>query len=225
MSHSPELEQAAVILLGSFNPAIFHPSWFAAHDLIPNDEQRVPKGVKLAIAHTEVTDFSTDDFTLQVQPQRFALRALNASFYESLRDLAFSTFSILHHTPIKKMGLNRNFHFRMPSAESWHEVGDRLAPKEHWTGFLHKPGMKNLTMEGARQDDYEGFIRVLVEPSGEVRPYGIHVGVNDHYEVSDPEESQGCLELIEILKNSWTESLGKAADIAHAIVFSDEKAE
>jgi len=222
MKTSPELEQASIVFLGSFNPAIFHPSWFAAHDLIPCDDQKVPKGINRTLVLPEITDFSTEDFSLQVQAQRFALRTTNASFYESLRDLAYSTFSILHHTPIIKMGLNRDFHFRMPDIDAWHEIGHRLAPKEHWKGLLHHPGLRHLSMEGERQDDYKGFIRVIVEPSNEIKPHGVHIGVNDHYEVHDPEKNKGSIELIEILQKMWSKSINSASKTAQTIIWGEE---
>lgn len=34
MSNPPEIEGISVVFLGDFNPAIFHPEWFARHGLI-----------------------------------------------------------------------------------------------------------------------------------------------------------------------------------------------
>ena len=34
----PEQKIYAIVILGDFNPAIFHPSWLAQNELIPNEE-------------------------------------------------------------------------------------------------------------------------------------------------------------------------------------------
>jgi hypothetical protein len=34
----PEIDQASLVLLGRFNPAIFQPFWFARHGIVGADE-------------------------------------------------------------------------------------------------------------------------------------------------------------------------------------------
>jgi hypothetical protein len=219
MGKRAEVETASIVLLGSFNPTIFQPAWFARHDLIVSDEEKVPKGIKLNICHPEVTDFASDDFSLQVIQQRLVFQALNASFFAALKDLAIGTFRILKHTPIVKMGLNYECHFCMTDEEEWHKVGHRLAPKESWQKVLTNPGMTSVSMEGKRTDGMKGAIHVRIEPSKIITPYGIRVFVNDHFEVVDPETNQGCGEMMEILDKYWQQSLANSEKIARAVIF------
>ncbi len=215
-------EQISIVLIGSFNPAIFQPAWFAAHDLIPSDKNKVPSAT-LNVSHPEITDFSvaghggTESFHLQVIPQRLVLTTLSTAFYDSLRDLALGTFRILSHTPIAKMGINRAFHFEMPSKDAWNSVDDRLAPKNDWRKVLKEPGLIGLTIQGQRADNYKGYIQVKLEPSAKFQ-YGVFVEVNDHFEVAKMENLQGCTELTEILANVWQASMSQAEKIARAVV-------
>ncbi len=218
MSHTLETEQVSIVLLGSFNPMIFHPSWFAAHGLVPCDDNKVPLGVQGVITHPEVMDFTTDDFHWQVVKNRLSARALSTAFYDPLKDLVLGSFKILRHTPVGKMGLNRDFHFRMPDENSWNEVGDRLAPKGPWENVLEKPGMMSVTVKSKREGGHKGFIQVKVEPSTVVKPYGVYVEVNDHFEIADLSDLQGCGELMEILRESWSDSMKRAEKIAEAVV-------
>ncbi len=217
MSHSATVEHVNIVLLGSFNPAIYQPSWFAAHGLIPSADDKTPLGTTLNVSHREVTDFKTDEFQLQVVQQRFSIRVNTASFYDGARDLVVGTFKILRHTPITKMGINSEFHFKMPDAKQWNAVGDRLAPKASW-GALTKPGMISCTMQGSRTDERTGYLRVRVEPSSVV-PSGVFVEVNDHFEASAA-GGQGCDELIEVLGDVWEESLQGAETIATSLLDS-----
>lgn len=215
-----KLERVSVVFLGSFNPAIMHPAWFASHELIQSDENNVPTGVTLHLSHRDITDFKTESFHLQVIPQRFSLTSYDSSFFDSLRDLAVGTFRILNHTPIGKMGINREFHFQLPDEKSYHQLGDRLAPKDDWRNVLDTPRLASLNMQGEREDGYTGFVRVKVEPSSQVGPWGIFVEVNDHYETPDAEAAKGCAELIGLLEQVWNQSIARSEAIAHKMIFN-----
>ena len=212
----PEIEGVGIVLVGSFNPKIFQPAWFAAENLIRKEEAQE---ANIQIIHPQVASFSLDWLHLQVTDEQFTATTTQSSFYEPLRDLVFGTFRLLRHTPIRMMGLNRDFHFRMPSEEAWHAFGHRLTPKELWASVLKEPGMRSLTMEGLRPDDLLGYIRVRVEPSIRISP-GVFINVNDHYAVKEVETSRGCDEIIDILAREWKRSLDRSAEIVSSLLQS-----
>ena len=116
------------------------------------------------------------------------------------------------------MGLNTEFHFRVPSERYWHDVGDRLAPKPDWVNILNNPGMRSLIMEGQRSDKYAGAINVNVAPSSNVQP-GIFVMVNDHFQWDDRSfRSEGTAQARRVLNEEWTTSVRNGLEIATQIV-------
>lgn len=151
---------------------------------------------------------------------RFVAQASDAGHYLALCDLVLGVFQLLEHTPFNKMGLNRFLHFRMPSEEQWHAVGDLLAPKEPWLGILGRPGLRSLYIQDAPEDLASSgaavkatpFIRV--EPSLAVSP-GVFVEVNKHHEAAGANTTSA---LIEILRSTWKSSLDNAERIAHHIL-------
>lgn len=175
-----EIDSASIIILGSFNPAIFHPVWFKANGLIKPQEV---ESAKLEVTHPFVSIFSVEWFRLQVEPERFVVQTNDEAHFELLSDLVAGTFSLLEHTPIKAMGMNRMMHFKMDSTEAWHAFGDKIAPKKVWHGIMKEPGLLSLTMQEPKEGS-ESFIRVKVEPSPQVRP-GIYIDVNNHFEIKD----------------------------------------
>jgi hypothetical protein len=202
--------------VGSFNPRIFQPAWFAAEGLIRKAEA---DEATIEVIHPEVVSFHTELFHVQVVADRFAASTGNPSFYEPIRDLVVGTFRILSHTPVYALGLNRDGHFRVDSAEAWHALGNRLVPKEPWDNLLEKPGMRSLTVEGVRPDGRKGYIRVRVEPSVKVLPHGVYVAVNDHYEVQDKAEALGCREALDVIDSSWRSFMDRTS-IATALITS-----
>lgn len=212
----PEIESVGIVLVGSFNPTIFQPAWFAAENLIREEEEQA---AKIELIHRQVAIFSLDWLHLQVTDEQFIATTSQSSFYEPLRDLVLGTFRLLRHTPIRMMGLNRDCHFRMPSEEAWHAFGHRLTPKEPWAGILKEPGMRSLTMEGLRPDNLKGYIRVRVEPSVRVH-LGVFININDHYEVEDAAIVRGCDKIIDILDREWQNSLARSAEIVSLLLES-----
>ena len=140
----------------------------------------------------------------------------SASF-KILRDIAIGTFVLLHYTPIRAIGLNRDFHFQMESKEVWHKFGDKIAPKDFWADILEKPGTRLLRMEGVRTDGYKGYIRVDASPSERVHP-GVYIAVNDHYQVGEPDTVKGAYEALEIIKAHWETSLERSKNIAQSLL-------
>ena len=100
----PELAGASIVLLGSFNPSIFHPSWFARQNLI-SPEEADADNTKVKVIHKEVTQFETENFTMQITADRFTASAKPSTPGVLLRDLVIGTFYILEHTPVHALGI------------------------------------------------------------------------------------------------------------------------
>src|SRR5437867_10843081 len=115
-----EIEGVSIVMLGSFNPAIFQPHWLGAQHLIRPEEA---ENAKIRAIQAEVADFSTEWFELQVLQNRFQILSKDPRQYGPLRDLAAAIFALLSHTPVRALGMNRSFHFKMPSLEAWHGIG------------------------------------------------------------------------------------------------------
>lgn len=208
---APEFEGLSIVLRGDFNPKILQPAWFASQKLIREEEA---EKVELRFIHHDICDFSLEWLQLQVVDDRFVASTTKPPYYELLRDLVLGTFRILRHTPLRLMGINRDMHFKMDSQETWHGIGHRLAPKELWKDILRDPGLRSLTMEGVRPDNFKGYIRVKVEPSVKVKPFGVYFEVNDHFEVKEADAKLvGADEIMNLLQQCWKDSVSRSDKI------------
>ena len=113
------------------------------------------------------------------------------------------------------MGINRQLHYRLASEERWHQLGDRLAPKEGWNGVLGgRPGMASVEIL-AKRDDAEVPLRIKVQPSVRVVPHGVYFETNEHY---DAPAENGLRHLLDILRDRWEPAQGYAERIAKHIL-------
>ncbi|MDL5156023.1 hypothetical protein [Actinomycetospora termitidis] len=201
---SPAIEAASIVLAGSLNPGIFHPQWFARHDLIRSAEAEEAQEV---LVTAEYSRFETEWFSIEVLPDRMSLLTQLSPYYPLLRDLALSIIQILPHTPIQAVGLNRSAHYELDNEELWHSVGHRLAPKDVWNDILKSPGTRRLTVQGERPDTHKGMILVTVEPSLRLG-HGLFVDINDHFaeRAKDDEVDEGRYEVNwaeHVLNDHW----------------------
>ena len=214
-----QLAGVGIILLGDFNPALFHPDWLVRNDLVPPGLGEAAGGEGLVVSH-DVTQFVADWLTFQVTATRCSFSTSQLPFSEALADLAVGTFSLLSHTPVDAFGLNADSHYRLPNQAAWHAFGDRYAPKEPWASILRPEdgwqpraddvfvaaGMRELVME-AHRSDKTGYVRVELAPSERMpqQAVGVYVGINDHYQLSSSPTQRGDgLQASLLIKEKWT---------------------
>lgn len=208
----PEISGATIVLVGSFNPKIFQPEWFARQGLLPQPEADAAE-IKLIVP--QISHFETERFLIQVTEQQFIAATKPNANPAPLRDLVQGAFFILEHTPVTAMGLNCQMHFSMDSELSWHKVGDRLAPKEGWNEVLEgRPGLLSMTILSNKETPKGAQFRVKVESSVQI-PLGVYFETNEHYPAPELEPLKG---LMDILTNRWEEAQIYASRVVNHIL-------
>lgn len=201
-----EIEGTSVVLIGSFNPAIFSPLWFEHEGLLPKSEA---DAAQVQVISPVVAQFSVGWLVAQVLPERCTLTVTSADRRPLLQDLALGVFRLLSHTPVAAAGFNHDAHFALGSPERYHQFGHALVPKAFLEGHMVAPGTRLVAIEGQRDDGRRGSVNLQVEPSFSV-PNGLFIRVNDHFQLSSQADATGTAELIVLLRDAWGESVQRA---------------
>lgn len=209
----PQSESASIVMLGSFNPTIFQPSWLALKNLIsPSDAQSAD--VKLIAP--QLSTFKAGGILFEVIQERFMAQADEPQDQVRLRDLVVGVFAVLGETPVTRLGLNWTYIFRLEDEKRWHAVGDLLAPKEMWSKVLRgRPGLRTMSIQAALSDGLRGQLNVKVEPT--TQP-SVRVEINNDILGPDrdgPVTADGFLELI---RKHWDEARKESARIATEVL-------
>jgi hypothetical protein len=218
----PERQSYAIVVLGDFNPSIFQPLWFSLNGLVPEEEA---KNADIAIVHKQIASFSIGKIQVQVDDSRLGLTTVESPQGPILRDLAIGTLSILEHTPLKAIGLNRDMVFAMQTDEAWHEVGNRLVPKKDWEQVFDLPGMRQVIVEGHRSDCSASRSQVRVQPSAN---HGVLIAVNQHYQLESEQRVEvrdRHREAIRVLQDDWTSFATYARDAAEKLLHVSQSCE
>lgn len=218
---SLEIVEYSIVLLGAFNPRIFHPQWMARKGIISEGEA---SGAAIKVSHNEVSEFDlAENCKIQVFQDRFYISSKQEAYFKTLKDLTLSIFNILGETPIYKLGINYTWHYKFSNEDDFHNFGHRHVPKEPlWEKILKRPGLSQLTVQGRREDKYDGVITVSAGVSGliPVNKYGVSVKINDHYDLDigiDRSEINSQLAM-EVLENNLENSKDNADKINEEVM-------
>jgi hypothetical protein len=228
----PKLHQASVVLLGSFNPAIFHPRWFGSVGAFTDAEVRLfEEGKHLKpddlIITTEIAQLRlASRFNIVAQRESIQITDQNPPF-NWLKDFVECTFSALPHTPVRAAGLNRELHFAIETKEAWWKIGDILVPKAPWEFFFqghlatdveHKAGLVNVTMRVHRVDkEWPGFLdlRVFVSNLGD---QVLGIATNDHFDLSARKNDGALNPAIDAVRTHWLKSFEKSERLVNDVM-------
>lgn len=204
-------DKASIVLLGSFNPRIFHPEWLINRQVVDSwnyDDETTICVPDFAQIHLP------DSRTLNVYINRFILESTLASNNLALADLVTNIFVRLPETPLKKLGMNYLATIRLRDQQSWMNFGKNFAPISPWkeaclylqselTDNQEKEiGLWSITMHFPRPDKLNGFLRPKIEvASSEDRTLAF--SINNHVELDQMETP----EAMKILSEHWKNSL------------------
>ncbi|KAF0165945.1 MAG: hypothetical protein FD157_1121 [Rhodocyclaceae bacterium] len=214
-------DSASIVLIGSFNPGIFHPAWFEKQMLLPATET---DNATIEMISNDIAIFTMAWVRIEVVGERFVAKTADESKFGPLRDLVIGTFRLLEYTPVKQIGMNREIQYRMPNEDSWHCVGHTLAPKESWLPYVKTPGMKSLVIESRRDDDRDGLFNISVKPVLKqplpAKDWLVEVAFNDHVELG---ENKTALDACKVLDEDWDKALTRAGSVCLGLISDTAK--
>jgi hypothetical protein len=213
-SPSPTLDGVALVLLGSFNPKIFQPMWFAAEGLVSKTEA---ESAEVEVIHPEVALVTIGPFTLQVVGDRFMAQTDQLPYFSPLRDLVVGVFTLLRHTPARAVGINRQMHFKANDRFSWDGLNKSLTATVAWGDALSNATQVGLDLRGTRDHAVNGAVSVRIEPSI-VEEGGIFIRVNDHYELAQENSQAGLAEITDLIDSEFDSSTARALNTAQRLL-------
>ncbi len=211
----PERKQYSVVMLGDFNPNLFHPEWFCRQSVISREDAdfAIDKNAPFPfIVSPQITLFRTPQMTIRIEAKRFEVKAEKEPLI-LLIDFITKTFENLGANSISAFGYNYSAHYKVESEEAFHKIGDKLAPKEYWDSLLtdevsgdhRKSGLAMIQMKKFK-DNSEDYILFTVQGSS-LMQNALLLSCNDHNIISNDEQSADYV--MEMISESYENSFKK----------------
>ncbi|MBN2717440.1 MAG: hypothetical protein JXX14_16430 [Deltaproteobacteria bacterium] len=214
-----EIKELSIVLVGKFNPIIYHPQWMARKSILtPSEADAATENIK--IIHQDVAEFVLDYCTIQVVKDRFSATSTQETHFKQMRDLVSNICSHLPECPILQAGINFHHHYRFTEEAAFNAFGHKVVPKEPlWKNFLEEPGLSHVAIQGKRTDGRDGYKMLHINSSGRVRPWGVQIFLNDHYQLytEKPVTEADAAKAISVLNEQYTTSIGDSEKILDGI--------
>lgn len=209
MTEIAEIDGTSTVIIGSFNPAISHPSWYEKQGLISNKDA---ENAEIKIVMPDVSEFEIGPIRVQVVRDRFTVETADPRYFESVRDLALGTFTILEHTPVKALGINRTMHFPMSSLDRQQALFKLIVQSQVWDSLLPDSELRSITIRHNRTNP-PGFVAVKIEPSLRIDS-AVFIQLNNHYQI----QGDNIAELLRCLKDNWEQNIIDASKLANGLL-------
>ena len=158
---------------------------------------------------------------MQVFENRCTIVCEDERRWEGARDLLVSLFELLAETPLVQLGINMEAILAAESEDQWDKLGWTLVPKSFWQDKLNNPGMARLQVREKKRDDkFHGYFDIQVMPHNyipEAKQFGVHLLVNDHYQIEDARTVIRADDIINILKAQWETSTKRSLEMIKSI--------
>lgn len=205
MQKDPASRILNIVFVGSFNPAIFSPMWFAAKNIISEKEAL---DARIELIHPEFSRFEVSDCLYEIHLNRFVATTKHSHLFEKLQDNVINIFNHLRETPIYQVGINwyYRYEFLDSEKESYVNFGHLHVPKsDFWDKHLTNPGLQDMKIQATRVDNYNGVYNVSINKS-QTGNYAIDLHFNDHYELKNEEKVYDSNKAIEIIEKNYSSS-------------------
>ena len=209
-----KIETLSIVLLGDFNPVIFQPYWLANKELIREDEA---KNAKIDIIHNDIVRYEIADwFNVEINKGRCEFKTTKTPYFDPIKDLTISIFSILKETPIKSMGINHVYDLSLLSNDNFYKFGNTLTPLSIWGDSINDPRLLHLEIyEKERKDIVGASRRIRITPSDQTAiAFGITVNINNHFQLENKGNSNNLFSMIE---NNWKKSFSESKNIVEEL--------
>lgn len=185
MIHTTKVSEFySIVLIGGFNPLIFHPFWMLQKGLI--SEKDVTE--KEILVHDQLTRFKIGEWLeFNVNKNRCEFKIASSEFIPIMMDLIKGTLNALPEVPITAIGINRGCVLKLDNENDYYNVGATLAPLDLWTDSFSKPRLRTIAIEDTTSENFAGKTRCLIIKPAEVKDvqYAIDVNMNNHYELQE----------------------------------------
>ena len=185
----------SIVLIGGFNPLIFHPFWMLQKGLISEKDVATDK----ILVHEQMTHFQIGDWLeFNVNKNRCEFKIHSEEYVVIMLDLIKGTLNALPETPIMSIGINRGCILKIENERDYYKIGATLAPLEMWADSFSKPRLRTIAVEDTTSDQFSGKTRCVIIKPVEVEkvPFAIDVNMNNHYDL-EPQNVVKALNIID----------------------------
>lgn len=183
-SMSIEAVEYSVVLLGTMNPAIHHPSWYRLTGLCDANAMKLAEEDEQIALTRDFARFRTPDFEIACLRDTWTITSRQEDALSRIIEIALGTFDgKLPETPITAFGFNFKYQAKV-------QIPDVKGYLSECLGRI-PIGLKGLGVTSAaftsKKETDDRVLNIRIEPSINF-PDAVFVALNFHHQLAVPEE-------------------------------------
>ena len=202
-------ESYSIVLLGIFNPILFHPFWLKDKGIISQQDIRIDKDVKGFVVHQKLSSFPVGDWLdVIIKPERAEFRIKDAAKLVLLKDLVIAVLNALPDTPIVSFGINHGVISTLGNAKDYYEFGKFLNPLDVWNETFKEPKLNFLSIIDDKSELLTTKSLMIQPATYENVEFCVDINMNYHYQMPDDTQkslfaAQKIVENFELCMNDY----------------------
>lgn len=189
----------SIVLIGGFNPMIFHPFWMLQKGLIAERDVTEDK----ILVHNQLSRFMIGDWLeFTVNKERCEFKVQSKDNVVLMLDLIKGTLNALPEIPVTAIGINKGRIIKIENSDDYYKVGAKLAPLHLWEDSFKNPRLRTIAIEDIKSEEFSGTRRCVIIKPAEITnvPFAIDVNINNHYDLN-PQNVVSALSVIDEYAN------------------------
>ena len=183
MEYLKTKEFYSVVLLGNFNPSMFHPSWLKERNIIGDEDYNITDQV---LVSDELTNFKVGDWlAITIQKQRAEFKILDSDKVVLMIDVITGCLGAMPITPITALGINKGYLLSLKDENDYYKLGKSLTPLSLWESEFNDPKLKKIVIENINGEHFNGKSQtVIIQPADAScdKENTIDININNHFE-------------------------------------------
>ncbi len=174
------VESRSFVILGDFQPSIYHPSWLQSKTIITEAEAET---AKVDIITPKVCQFHIDDWLdFFVNRDRLQLVTRHQTQFEALVDFSVNILNAVTIIQATALGINNIFTVSLPDANSYYSIGKNMAAFNEWDDIVDSPRLNDISIK-QKEDENNVIVNIGVSPTdpGQKINFGVDISINNHH--------------------------------------------
>jgi len=185
-------ETYSIVLLGVFNPILFHPFWLKDKGIITQNDIRIDDKVKGFVVHQQLSSFPVGDWlNIIIKQDRAEFRTSDAAKLVLLKDLVIAVLNALPDTPIFSFGINHGVISTLGNEKDYYNFGRFLNPLDIWRDSFKDPRLRFLSIIDDKSELLTNKTLMIQPADFQDVPYCVDINMNFHMQM--PNDAQKSL--------------------------------
>ena len=188
----------SIVILGNFNPLLFHPYWLKAKNLIAEEDINLSE----LLVHPTMSHLNIGKWMyIDVNNKKCEFRTDDPSMKAILIDLVIGCMAALPDIKISALGVNYGGIYDLMNEQDYYKFGKQLHGLDLWRGSFEDPRLRTIIIEDNKSNLLSKKSIIIRSADNTSHKYAVELNMNFHKDI--PQDKQTTTYASEEISKNW----------------------